>query len=85
MPMPPREAGEVVVIGLGRSGAAAAALLLDRGYAVYACDDGASDGVLATAAELTARGATVRTSGHDNDRIAKAALVVVSPGVPPDA
>ena len=83
--MPPREAGEVAVIGLGRSGAAAAMLLLDRGYAVYACDDGDSDGALATAAELAARGATVRTSGHDDDHITRAALVVVSPGVPPDA
>jgi len=78
-------AGEVAVIGLGRSGIAASDLLLSRGHQVYACDDGASSGVLEAGVQLSHRGATVQTGGHDPLRIARAAAVVVSPGVPPDA
>jgi len=73
------------VIGLGGSGAAATELLLAHGYSVYGCDDGASARVIDAAAKLSARGATVQTGGHDDARIARAALVVVSPGVPPTA
>lgn len=81
----PATAGEIAVIGLGRSGAAASELLLARGYTVYACDDGTSPKLTDIATQLTMRGATAQTGGHDASRIARAALVVVSPGVPPDA
>jgi UDP-N-acetylmuramoylalanine--D-glutamate ligase len=83
LPLP--TAGDIVVIGLGRSGVAASELLLARGYTVYACDDAASPALAAVAARLTARGASVQTGGHDSGRIARAALVIVSPGVPPNA
>src|SRR5665213_2423256 len=81
----PATAGEIAVIGLGRSGAAASELLLARGYTVYACDDGTSPKLTDIATQLTMRGGTAQTGGHDASRIARAALVVVSPGVPPDA
>jgi UDP-N-acetylmuramoylalanine--D-glutamate ligase len=81
----PPSAGEVAVIGLGRSGAAATELLLDRGYSVYACDDGTSAGVAEVAARLAKRGAASQAAGHDGARVAQAAFVVVSPGVPPTA
>jgi UDP-N-acetylmuramoylalanine--D-glutamate ligase len=84
-PMIPASAGEVVVIGLGRSGAGASRLLRARGYHVYACDDGASPKLSDVARELTALGVSVQVGGHDAERIARAALVVISPGVPPDA
>lgn len=84
-PLLPPTAGEIVVIGLGRSGAAAAELLLARGYSVYACDDGTSVELTDIATQLAMRGATAQTGGHDEARIAQAAIVVVSPGVPPDA
>jgi UDP-N-acetylmuramoylalanine--D-glutamate ligase len=83
--IPSAGAGEVAVIGLGRSGAAVAELLLARGVAVYACDDGESQALAATAARVTALGGAAQVGGHDDARISGASLVVVSPGVPPDA
>lgn len=78
-------AGEIAVIGLGRSGAAASALLAAHGYAVYACDDATSPALTDIATKLRAAGVTAQTGGNDVGRIADAVLVVVSPGVPPDA
>lgn len=76
---------EVAVIGLARSGRAAAELLARRGARVYA-SDAAADESLASAAEwLRARGVGVDLGGHDLERISRAGLVVVSPGVSPDA
>ena len=83
--LPPPGAGEIAVMGLGRSGVAAAELLHARGYSVYACDDASSPAVVAAAARLTALGAAAQTGGHDASRLSGAALVVVSPGVPPTA
>lgn len=80
-----RAPGEVAVIGLGRSGRAAAELLARDGHRVYASDAGAGEGTLAAAAALEALGVAVGTGGHDLARIARAALVVASPGVPPEA
>lgn len=85
LPMPVQSAGEIAVIGLGRSGLAATRLLLSRGYTVYACDDATSSQLEAAASQPALLGASVQTGGHDAQRIGRAALVVVSPGVPPDA
>ncbi len=81
----PGRAGEVAVIGLGRSGSAATRLLRAAGAEVYASDGGQGPGLEATAAALRALGADVTVGGHDTDRIAAARLVVLSPGVPPGA
>lgn len=83
--MPGASAGEVAVIGLGRSGIAAARLLARHGQAVYASDAAASDATRAAAAELNAAGIVAEAGAHDLERIARAAMVVVSPGVPPEA
>lgn len=77
--------GEVAVVGLGRSGGAATRLLRREGIAVYASDVGQSSALAATAAALRTLGADVDLGGHDLPRIARAALLVVSPGVPPGA
>ena len=77
--------GEVAVIGLGKSGAAAAMLLRREGLDVYVSDAGESAAVLARAEAIVAEGAKVDVGRHDLDRIARAALVVVSPGVPPES
>jgi UDP-N-acetylmuramoylalanine--D-glutamate ligase len=77
--------GEVAVIGLGRSGRAAALLLAQRGARVYASDEGSKASVVEGAALLSGRGIAAQAGGHDLARIARAALVVVSPGVPPEA
>jgi UDP-N-acetylmuramoylalanine--D-glutamate ligase len=77
--------GEIAVIGLGKSGLAAARLLVRHGLHVYASDAGSSNAMERGVAELRAAGATVDVGSHDLDRIARAALVVVSPGVPPSS
>ena len=78
-------AGEVAVIGLGKSGSAAATLLARDGHRVYASDAGTGDAALRSAAELQRAGVAVDTGRHDLERIARAALVVASPGVAPAA
>lgn len=77
--------GEVAVIGLGRSGVAAARLLRSAGGAVYASDRATGPTVEAGAVALRASGIAVDVGSHDLARIGAASCVVVSPGVPPDA
>src|SRR6185437_10623264 len=86
-PMIPRawRQGEIAVVGLGASGRAASELLLRDKLRVYASDASSSDAAQRAAAALGRLGATVQTGGHDLARIARAAVVVASPGVPPDA
>lgn len=78
-------AGEIAVIGLAKSGRAAGELLRREGARVYASDAGSGELALRGAAALRAAGAEAETGGHDLDRIARASVVVASPGVPPDA
>jgi UDP-N-acetylmuramoylalanine--D-glutamate ligase len=77
--------GEVAVIGLGKSGVAASRLLRREGVRVYASDAGSSDLVREGAKAVRADGADADIGSHDLERIARASLVVASPGVPPDA
>ncbi|MBI3567299.1 MAG: UDP-N-acetylmuramoyl-L-alanine--D-glutamate ligase [Gemmatimonadetes bacterium] len=77
--------GEVAVVGLGRSGRAAARLLHRAGARVYASDGSATDAVVREAAALRALGIDAEAGGHDLERIGRAAVVVTSPGVPPEA
>ena len=77
--------GEIAVIGLARSGRAVATLLARTGADVYASDSGAGRALEATATALRAEDIDVQLGAHDLDRIGKASLVVVSPGVPPNA
>ncbi len=77
--------GEIAIIGLAKSGTGAAALLAREGARVYASDSGEPETLGATAAELRILGVDVETGGHDLERIARAKLVVASPGVPPGA
>ena len=78
--------GVVAVVGLGKSGVAAARLLAREGVRVYASDG--SDHPYAGAAAEALRGlpgVEVDIGRHDLAKIRGAAGVVVSPGVPPDA
>ena len=77
--------GEISVVGLARSGRAAAELLVRAGATVYASDAGTGDAVGHAARALEPLGVSVQRGGHDLARIAASALVVASPGVPPDA
>lgn len=80
-----QSADSVAVIGLARSGRAAAALLARQGRRVYASDAGDSAELRRAAEALRDDGVDVQLGGHDLTRIAGASLAVVSPGVPPDA
>ncbi len=75
---------EVAVIGLGRSGVAVSRLLRRGGVAVYASDK-ASPSDAAAIQQLESLGVVVELGSHDLIRVAAAAAVVVSPGVPPTA
>ncbi|RJP79576.1 MAG: UDP-N-acetylmuramoyl-L-alanine--D-glutamate ligase [Candidatus Zixiibacteriota bacterium] len=80
----PKLAGlKVTVLGLARSGLAAAALLQDHGAAVFGSDTGNSEAVQAAARDLATRGIGVETGLH-GPRAIQADLVVRSPGVPAD-
>ena len=71
-----------VVVGLGRSGVAAANLLLDRGARVVANDGAPRDRLSEAALALEGRGATLALGGHDPAIFTGVDRVVVSPGVP---
>ena len=74
----------VGIIGMARSGRAAAELALMQGHRVYVTDAGDSPALQATAEVLRKRGADVELGGHSIDKLASCALLVLSPGVPPD-
>ncbi len=77
--------GEVAVVGLAKSGVAAARLLRRLGCAVYASDVKADAALQPAAAALRVEGCAVDLGGHDLARLARCAAVVLSPGVPPEA
>jgi UDP-N-acetylmuramoylalanine--D-glutamate ligase len=77
--------GEVAVLGLARSGDAASRLLRARHVQVYASDAGKTPEMEAMANALRGAGVDAHMGGHDLTRIARASLVVTSPGISPDA
>lgn len=80
-----RSGQEAAVVGLGKSGVAASLLLRGNDLPVYASDVATTKAVEAWARTLRAAGAQVQLGGHDLERIARAGLMVVAPGVPPTA
>ena len=77
--------GEFAVVGLARSGVAAARLLRAAGLSVYASDASTSSAVRRAAAMLEREGASIDIGIHNVQRIAHCAVLVVSPGIPPTA
>jgi len=77
--------GEISVLGLARSGRAAAELLRRAGGHVYASDAGSGGAVEMAERALAPIGVAVQSGGHDLARIARSSLVVASPGIPPEA
>lgn len=75
----------VSILGLGASGISAARLALTKGESVYVSEISTDARVAAGARELELLGARVQLGAHDLDRIQASRLVVVSPGIPPDA
>lgn len=73
---------EVLLVGLGRSSAAAAELLLREKARPFVTDSGDSPAMAPWRARLDALGVPCETGGHDTARFGSADLVVLSPGVP---
>lgn len=74
----------IVILGLARSGAAAARFALGRGARVTINDVKPAE-KLPAAAELEAEGVRVIAGGHPAGLFEGADLVIVSPGIPADA
>ena len=72
----------VAVVGLARSGVAAARLIRRLGGRVLASDSGALTSLSAEARDLEHLGCALFTDGHPDAAFAGAELVIVSPGVP---
>ncbi len=70
------------VVGLARSGVAAARLIRRLGGRVLASDSGARKSLSTDACDLEHLGCALWTGGHPDAAFAGADLVVVSPGVP---
>jgi UDP-N-acetylmuramoylalanine--D-glutamate ligase len=77
---PPLPGGPYLILGLARSGAAAARLLLEHGE-VMGCDRGRPE----TAEGLAAAGADIRLESDGLELLDRARTVVKSPGVPANA
>jgi UDP-N-acetylmuramoylalanine--D-glutamate ligase len=75
---PPLPEGPFLVVGLARSGQAAARLLAARGEEVVGADSGAPDG----AERLREAGVEVNLDGDREELVERARCVVKSPGVP---
>jgi len=75
----------VVVVGLARSGVAAARLLVACGAHVTATDAKPLSALGAEVSALEALGVRLQLGGHPSSVLAGAELVVVSPGVPLDS
>lgn len=74
---------KAVVLGLGHSGEAAAALLLDQGVAVTVCESAAAPALRSKAEVLRARGATVLLGAEAETDPSIYDLAVLSPGIDP--
>jgi len=73
---------QVVVVGLARSGIAAARLCARRGARVVATDRKTKEQLPAEALSLEREGVRLELGGHRRETLRQAAVVVVSPGVP---
>jgi len=77
---------DALVLGLGRSGEAAASLLLDEGVSVVVADSGDSPELRDRAGTLRGRGATVALgAGSIPELQSTPGVCVVSPGIPADS
>ena len=86
-PRPPLPPGPFLVVGLARSGIAAALALRARGEQVIGCDVGsAQDGPLREAAQrLSREGVEVHLDASGDALAARAGTLIKSPGVPQHA
>jgi UDP-N-acetylmuramoylalanine--D-glutamate ligase len=86
-PRPPLPGGPYVVVGLARSGVAAALVLRARGEEVIGCDAGAhgTPALDDAAQRLSAAGVEVHLDASGDALAARAGTLIKSPGVPQNA
>jgi UDP-N-acetylmuramoylalanine--D-glutamate ligase len=86
-PRPPLPPGPYLVVGLARSGRAAALALRARGEEVIGCDRSGAESpeLAATARRLSPAGVEVHLDGSDDALAARAGTLIKSPGVPQSA
>jgi UDP-N-acetylmuramoylalanine--D-glutamate ligase len=86
-PRPPLPPGPYLVVGLARSGVAAALALRARGEEVIGCDAGppGTPALDAAAQRLSAAGVEVHLDASGDDLAARAGTLIKSPGVPQNA
>ncbi len=77
------EKRNVAVVGMAKTGRAAARLLAARDAVVTVSDSAPHDGLVEAVTELRSLGCHVETDGHNAETFLSADLVVLSPGVPP--
>jgi UDP-N-acetylmuramoylalanine--D-glutamate ligase len=78
--------GETIgVLGLARSGLAAAKLALARGARVYASDMSDSPQARRAAEQINSMGGLAEAGRHDTGKLARCNRIVLSPGIPPKA
>jgi len=82
---PIRRGERIGVLGLARSGVAAARLALSRGATVYASDFSRNPRTEEAAERLRALGADAEAGRHDLEKLAVCDRIVLSPGIPPSA
>ena len=70
------------VVGMGRSGLAAASLAAANGGHPFVSDNASSDRLSEATAQLKQEGIPYETGGH-TDRLLQSDYIIVSPGVPP--
>src|SRR5687768_3560395 len=75
----------VGVLGLARSGRAAAELALAKGLSVYAADAADNEQLRRDAEDLGDRGADVELGNISVEKLLNVDAMVVSPGIPPQA
>jgi UDP-N-acetylmuramoylalanine--D-glutamate ligase len=73
------------ILGLGRSGRAAARLALARGNRVYASDAADNPDLRAAADAVRRADGDAEVGGHSIEKLAQCDLLVLSPGIPPTA
>jgi UDP-N-acetylmuramoylalanine--D-glutamate ligase len=78
------EGERIGVLGLARSGSAAAHLALALGAEVYASDMADTEAARDAAERIRSAGGEAEAGRHDVDRLAGCTRIVLSPGIPPD-
>ncbi|HDG68165.1 MAG TPA: UDP-N-acetylmuramoyl-L-alanine--D-glutamate ligase, partial [candidate division Zixibacteria bacterium] len=72
---------KISIIGLARSGIAAAELALSDGFEVFLSDSAENPQTVDACRKLSAKGASYELGGH-TEKVLDADIIVVSPGVP---